>query len=571
MLIDLANALDAASDVAGKLAKQHALATYFKSLDDDDLRLAVRYASARSFSNTDERTLGTSGRIVSDVVIDLLKLDPADLRTSSIRHGELGSAVAEAWPGNVVGDDAGITLNDLNDAFARIADTTQPARKKPIIRDLFSRCVLPAEAAYIVRFITGDLRTGVREGVLQASLAQAFNVALNDVLRAQLLCGALDEVAVHARNGRLDDVTFTLFHPLQFMLAKPIETPADAPGEWLVEDKLDGIRAQVHKLGNRVCIYTRTLDRIDDSFPDVVAQVRKISADVLLDGEIVPWRSGRALAFSVLQKRLGRKNASAKTIADSPALFVAFDVLYLNGAALLDEPLHTRRHALEALARDHPSVMILPCNKAGSSEDVSRAFDSARAIGNEGLMLKDPQSTYTPGRRGGAWLKLKSHLPTLDCVITAAEYGHGKRRGKLSDYTFAVRDGERLRNIGKAYSGVTDAEIDQLTQELMQISTGDNGRVFQVTPKIVLEIAFDQITRSSRHESGYAMRFPRIKRIRTDKSVADIDTISRVEEIYRSAQNLGLVEAPAELARNAEPTLFDVVMNSAVDSAEDKR
>jgi DNA ligase-1 len=532
----------------------------FRDADDEDLRRAARYANGRPFSARDERVLGVSSRIVGDVVRDLLNVDAATLRTVSIRRGELGEAVGELWPRVLTRENTSPALNlsDLTTAFDALAATTQPAAKKPIIRDLLARCVTDREACYLCKIILSDLRTGVREGVLQAAVAEAFGIELKEVLRTQLLAGDLGDVAVLAKHGVHGEAAFSLMHPLQFMLAQPIETPADAPGEWVVEDKLDGIRAQVHKQGDRVQIYTRTLDRVDESFPDVVAVIRALPGDFLLDGEIVPWRDGRALAFAVLQKRLGRKTVSAKQLHDHPAAFVAFDALYLNGMLLLDEPLLARQAEMRAFAALHPALLVLPSKVVSDPADIQTAFDAARAAGNEGLMLKQTQSTYTPGRRGGAWLKLKTHLPTLDCVVTAAEYGHGKRRGSLSDYTFAVRDGDQLVNIGKAFSGVTDVEIAELTALFKGIAVSDNGHTFQVKPQVVLEIAFDQILESKRHASGFAMRFPRIKRIRTDKGPADADTIERVREIYESASNLGRkVEPPPQPAKAPEPTLFD--------------
>jgi DNA ligase-1 len=198
-----------------------------------------------------------------------------------------------------------------------------------------------------------------------------------------------------------------------------------------------------------------------------------------------------------------------------------------------------------------------------TAQDIDAAFCKARDCRNEGLVLKDPASAYSPGRRGQAWLKLKTHLPTFDCVVTAAEYGHGKRRGVLSDYTFAVWDrepaepGAQLVNVGKAYSGVTDEEIAQLTKTFLDLSIANRGHVHLVQPRIVLEVACDQIQESARHASGYALRFPRIKRIRWDKKPEDADRLSRIVEIYDSVANTARGGTPAKLKPSPEPTLFD--------------
>ena len=568
LLIDLARTLDIAASTTGKLAKQKALAELFATAAGDDLRRAVRYADGRAFAKPDERVLGTSSAIVSEVVLDMLGLDPGTYRSTVIRRGEIGEAVGEFWPPAPEGAEAILTLGDLAEAFDALGATTLPAAKKPVVRGLFARCVEPREACYLAKIILSDMRTGVREGVLQAAVAEAFGATLAEVLRAQLLTGDLGDVAVLAAEKRLADAAFKLFNPLGFMLATPIESAAEIDGtsEYVVEDKLDGIRAQAHISGNRVALYTRTLDRTDESFPDVVRPLRRVNGDVLLDGEIVPWRDGRALPFGVLQKRLGRKTVSAKQLADNPAVLIAFDLLYLDGRLLLDEPLERRQSLLRELAARNPSLIVLPSANHQQAEQIQLAFDAARTAGNEGLMLKDPKSTYTPGRRGGAWLKLKSHLPTLDCVVVAAEYGHGRRRSSLSDYTFAVWDrdpaeaGATLVNLAKAYSGVTDAEIAELTQLFLSLAISDNGRVFQVKPHVVMELAFDQILESNRHASGFALRFPRIKRIRTDKRIEDADRLDRVREIYQSVGNLGRKhEPPTALPAAAEPTLFDAL------------
>jgi DNA ligase-1 len=341
----------------------------------------------------------------------------------------------------------------------------------------------------------------------------------------------------------------------------------------------------VHKQGDRVAIYTRTMDRTDDSFPEVVEAMKKIDGDFLIDGEIVPFAAGAVSPFQHLQRRLGRKAPTEAVLMKYPVAIIAFDLLYENGDLLMDLPLRERRARLESLAARTPAgwrLNVTESHEVRAETEITAAFEASKNRRNEGLILKDPESVYSPGRRGQMWLKLKTHLPTLDCVVTAAEYGHGRRRNSLSDYTFAVWRGDptsgdaaELVNIGKAYSGVTDAEIAELTTLFKSIAISDNGRVFQVRPQVVMEIAFDQIQRSARHASGFAMRFPRIKNIRRDKRPEDADRIERVEEIYQSAANTSRdaavvegdgkdVPAEAKPAKRKshkqatpEPTLFD--------------
>jgi DNA ligase-1 len=367
-----------------------------------------------------------------------------------------------------------------------------------------------------------------------------------------MLTGDIGEVAVLAKQGRLRSAQLHLMHPLQFMLASP-EEDAEAimrrvGGEAWVEDKYDGIRGQLHKEGDRVVLYSRDLNDVTPAFPEIVEAACKVSHDVLLDGEILAFRDGMVRPFFELQHRLGRKVVSAKLLAEVPVTFVAFDVLYLDGRNLLTEPLRERRRLLEELNLP-PPFMLAYLIQARNAAELDKIFDAARGRNNEGLMVKDPESKYSPGRRGLGWLKLKKALATLDVVVTGVEWGHGKRKNVLSDYTFAVYDegSDRLVNIGKAYSGLTDAEIAQMTEYFKSITLKDYGRFRLVQPEIVLEVAFDAIMESGRHNSGYALRFPRIKQIRRDKTPRDIDTLANVARMHRafSAEKVQLVE-PAQ-------------------------
>lgn len=584
---------DAVAATASKLQKQTILAEYLTSLGESDLRLAVRFAEGRVFAATDERVLSVGGAMIWDIAQAVTGVRADVLGPMVVRHGEIGEALAQAWTADLSAvasahekdDDLlaavqrinkhsvslnlteTVTLQELSDAFDRIADARGVEPKRAILFDSFLRCRTGREAAYLTKIIFGDLRTGVQEGVLQAAIAKASGKTLALIRQCQFLVGDLDEVAVLARNNALEAAQFRLFHPIQFMLATPQESADIAAQtmsgrEYFAEDKLDGIRAQVHRSGSRIAIFTRTMDRADESFPEVVEAMEKVPGEFLLDGEIVPFRDGKVLPFAHLQKRLGRKKISTQMRRDNPLAFIAFDILYHDAQLLVDCPLQDRRARLEQLAESAPSLLTVTQTQVSTAAEISTAFDSARSRRNEGIVLKDPQSQYVPGRRGQAWLKLKTHLPTIDCVVTAAEYGNGKRRNVLSDYTFAVwtRDPAdptaRLVNVGKAYNGVTDAEIAQLTELFLSIATASNGRVFAVQPKIVLEIACDQIQCSTRHESGFAFRFPRIKRIRWDKRPEDADRLSRVHEIYESTHNFGY-SAELSNAQPVQPTLFD--------------
>jgi DNA ligase-1 len=373
---------------------------------------------------------------------------------------------------------------------------------------------------------------------------------------------------------RLGDIRLRLLHPIKFMLASPAEDAADimsrlGPTVW-VEDKYDGIRAQLHRRGAEACLYSRDLHDISGQFPEIVSAARDLPWDGILDGEILASANGRILPFLTLQARLGRKDPRPDVQAEVPVVYVAFDLLAVgprtraNGEVepLLGVPLVERRHRLESL--DLPSVeggrfALSHLVTADSVEALDRVFAEARARNNEGLMVKDPRGAYTPGRRGLGWLKMKRALATLDCLVVGVEAGHGKRHGVLSDYTFAVRDETtgKLVTIGKAYTGLTDLEIAEMTAWFEAHTAHQYGRFRQVEPTVVIEVAFDVIQRSSRHQSGFALRFPRIVRLRTDKSPAEIDTLQTVDRLHRelqqSAEFLVTAQARRPSRREAEP------------------
>jgi len=416
--------------------------------------------------------------------------------------------------------------------------------------------ISPLEAKFLVKILTGDLRIGLKEGLVEEAIAKAFESPLGQIKQVNLLVGNIGETALLALHKQLPAVTLLPFRAVKYMLASPEETATDiwkrlqewhggaTPPDALpkfelpklplavwIEDKYDGIRAQIHKVGKTVAIFSRDLKEITRSFDELAEAAARLENDFICDGEIVAMRGETILPYAELQKRLGRREADLFMREQIPVQFIAFDLLWKNGENLLERPLLERRKLLEQVVPG--AFRAAHITEAKSEEEIEQAFSAARARNNEGLIIKDPASTYVPGRRGLAWLKLKKAYATLDCVVIGAEYGHGKRRAVLSDYTFAVRDensGE-LKTIGKAYSGLTDVEIAQLTEHFLKRVVWQRGRYFAVEPDTVLEIAFDLLQRSARHSSGLAMRFPRIVRIRQDKTAAEIDTLATARKI----------------------------------------
>ena len=534
---DWVSTADAVRATAKKLEKHAVLARYLGSLEDGDLVVAARLLAGAPFPRRDERVLSVGWSALSDVLLERSGKTGEDMAASYQRHADLGDVAAE-----LIGEDPPrgdrVSLADVVATFDAIAAARGVGPKRELLRALLARSS-GDEARYIVKIVSGETRIGLREGLLEEAIARAFGRDREAVGRAHMLTGDIGATALRARHDTLGEPTLAHFAPIGVMLATPVLDLAEVgrrfPPPYVVEDKYDGIRAQVHKAGDRVELYSRTMDRITNRYPELVAPLLAVPGSFVLDGEVLAFSDGRAVPFTDFQTRLGRKDVAAELRTKLPASLVAFDVLERDGRALLDLSLTERSAILRQIPLEAP--ILFPDQRAiAESGDplaaaLEREFAAARERGNEGLMVKDPRSPYRPGRRGMEWLKVKRPLRTLDVVVTGVEWGHGKRRGVLSDYTFAVRDGERLLNIGKAYSGLTDKEIGEMTEYFFAHTVRDYGRFRLVEPDTVIEVAFDQIQPSARHESGYALRFPRIVRLRPDKPVSEIDTLDEVRRI----------------------------------------
>jgi len=533
-MLDFARAGASIGSTSATLEKTHILAAYLSTLDDDDLRRAAVFMSGRAFSPSKRRTLGLGWAAMSKAVTSISGLDEDKLGRIFRKHSDLGDWAGEALAGRTQAEP--VTLQEIEEALEAIR-TARGAKKSEPLEKLLRR-LQPEAARFFIKIVSGELRIGLSEGLVEAAIAEAFDVPITQVKRVHLITGDIGETAVRCKHKQFDTTTITLFQPVRFMLASPVETPGEAFGRmgaesvW-TEEKYDGVRCQLHRQAERVELFSRDLKETTSAFPELSENATSIGHDVLFDGEVLAHREGRVLRFFELQRRLGRKTVSAELRDEVPVVLVVFDMLWLDGRPLVDEPLETRRRLMEGLGLKHP-FLLARVEGATGPDHLDRIFAETRERGNEGLMVKDPLSPYTPGRRGLAWLKLKRPLATLDVVVTAVEWGHGKRKGVLSDYTFAVKDTStgRLVNVGKAYTGLTDAEIAEMTRRFLDITIEDHGHVRLVKPEVVLEVAFDSIQHSSRHKSGYALRFPRIVRIRDDKPVDEIDTVDRVTELY---------------------------------------
>jgi DNA ligase-1 len=593
-----ANTGEAIAVTPAKLEKVRHLSEYFSTLDDAQLAIATVYFTGHAFPQTDLRTLQVGGSVIYRALAGATRMNDMEFRRIASSHGDAGKTAFEVLDGRTAPQPFG--LIDSYEFFEQLHKLRGPVAKKDALQNRLAR-LIAREGQYVVKILSGDLRIGLREGLVEEAIANAFAAPLDDVKEANMLLGDIGRTAVLARRQELHRAELTLFRPIKSMLASPeptaeaiwkrlvesnvaaavasetgvadpgyeagrrmaLPTPIveaavpggisrDAPRRRAasterptiyVEDKFDGIRAQLHVNSKRAEIYSRDLKCITGQFPEIADQARGFSADAILDGEIIAYAEDRKLTFFDLQKRLGRKGEGLDLFeaasADVPVIFVAFDLLFFDGRSLLRTPLRERRELLRGLKLP-PKFEVATVVAAHSANEVEAQFKRARLRLNEGLMIKDPESFYSPGRRGLFWFKLKKELATLDVVVVAAELGHGKRNHVLSDYTFAVRDEKsgELLPIGKAYSGLTDAEIAELTEHFKQNTLVDRGRYREVKPDIVLEVAFNSIQPSTRHASGLALRFPRIKAIRRDKTIENIDTLAYAQQLA-AEQNTG--------------------------------
>src|SRR5438105_10428822 len=490
--------------------------------------------SGRAFGPAKRQTLGLGWRQINKTVTTLSGRTEEELGEIWRKHSDLGDWAGEALEGRTEGKD--VSLEALAATLEEIRAARGSAKAAPLEK-LLNR--IDAKAArFVVKVISGEMRIGLSEGLVEAAIAEAFDVPIAQVKRVHLITGDIGDTAVRCKNKQFDSTRVTPFQPFRFMLASPVEAPQEAldrmgAGKVWTEEKYDGVRCQLHYVDGRVEMFSRDLKETTAAFPELAEAAQRLPHGVMFDGEVLAHRDGRVLRFFELQRRLGRKVVDPGLRREVPVALVIFDLLWVDGRAVLDEPLQERRRLLESLEVEHP-FLLARLEEATSADDLDRIFAETRERGNEGLMVKDPRSPYTPGRRGLGWLKLKRTLETLDVVVTAVEWGHGKRKGVLSDYTFAVKDAAtgRLVNVGKAYTGLTDAEIATMTEKFLGMQVRDVGYGYSVRPEVVLEVAFDSIQRSDRHASGFALRFPRIVHLRDDKPVAEIDTLERVEQLY---------------------------------------
>lgn len=539
-----------------KNKKVDILSKYLAKLSEDSLPLAARFLGGRIFQKGSALSLNLGFTTIMNSLCEIAELTTTEIQQIYLKYGDLGKlgeyAISKKHTVPLfqqLEKQDTLTMSYVFSILKKIADTEGAGSnkdKKKNLTGLLISCS-PMEGKYLIKIMNGELRIGLVEGLVELALAKAFDSSIKDIREAMLLSGDIGNVSLLAKNKTLNTMEVRPLSPLSFMLADVMFTAEEVISYYgkslICEYKYDGIRVQLHKFRDTIRMFSRKLEDIAFAFPEIVEAFKNESltsfyfksSDFILDGEIIGFKNSKPLHFQELQKRLRRKKLTDKFAELVPVIYVVYDILYLEGEQLIKQPLSKRKEILSKIQFRQPilnSTYIL----TDSIVKIVDLFNQSKEMGHEGLVIKDPSSQYHPGKRGRHWIKLKKELDTIDAVIVIAEYGHGKRAGVLSDYTFAVKDLSDGRNslkvIGKAYSGLTDREIYEMTDRLRLATIKNEGYRLLVRPEIILEVAFDSIQKSNRHNSGFSLRFPRIKSIRTDKSIAEVDSLQKVIQIY---------------------------------------
>jgi DNA ligase 1 len=544
----LAGLLEKVESTKSRLQMISLVAAFLKALEPEEVEPAVSLVLGRAFPKWSQKTLDVSWVILSRIFLRIAGVDWGLFGKAFSETGDIGSAVMEVFEKSKLRRQAvlfekPLTLLEVRRSLEAIADSEGSGsreKKDRLISSLLSQSS-PLEAKYLVRVFVGEMRTGFHEGLIEHAVAKAFDIPIGLIRNSSMALGDIGEVAEIARTSGeagLQKVGFKVFRPVKLMLAQVTKDVDEAlkehGGEAAFEYKYDGARVQIHKLGDQVRIFSRRLTNVTLSLPEIVDLVKSnvTAGQVILEGEVIAiGSSGTPIAFQHLMRRFKRVHEVSGAAEKIPLRLFLFDVLFLNDESLIHLPYTRRRQLLAEVAGE---ISLAEQIVSGNLTEVETFLKAAMTVGHEGLMAKKLDGDYTPGVRGKGWLKIKPVLEPLDLVITAAEYGYGRRHGWLSDYYLGARDevtGEFFV-VGKTFKGLTDLEIIEMTKRLKTIAVSEERNRVVVLPKIVVEVAYNEIQKSPKYPSEMALRFARITRVREDKSAGDADTIQRVRMIY---------------------------------------
>jgi len=524
------------------------VAEFLKRLVADEVEPATSMILGRAFPKWDQRTLEVSWATMSGLIKRLTKVDWRDFTEAFSKTGDIGAATKIIFEAGRIEKQATLfekpmTILEVRRSLEVIAETIgygSRERKERLLETLLGGST-PLEAKYIVKIVIGEMRTGFHEGLMELAVSKAFSIPRDVVQRAGMLTGDVAEVAAIAKTQGREGVSklqFRVFRPIRPMLAQTAqnvnEILKEHGGKTAFEHKLDGARVQIHKSKDKIRIYSRRLTDVTESFPEIVRLTRhEVKAnETILEGEIIAvGKESNPLPFQHLMRRFRRVHDIEEMVERIPVELYLFDLIYIDGQSLIADPYVERRRKLGEIAGN---ISLTKQVTTSDPREAEGFLKEAMEKGHEGLVAKKLDSPYTPGIRGKRWFKIKESLEPLDLVVVAAEYGYGRRHNWLSDYYLAARDLESggFLVVGKTFKGLTDGEIMEMTRRLKEFAVKEEHRRVVVTPRIVVEIAYNEIQKSPKYKCGMALRFARITRIRDDKGPEEADTIQRVRKIY---------------------------------------
>ncbi|MDD2787633.1 ATP-dependent DNA ligase [Methanoculleus sp.] len=540
--LEFAEVCERLEGIPGRLEMIEQVAAVLPGLDDDELPIFVRFIMGRVFPDWSTNNLGVGPNLLYDAVAYVVGTKRETVREAINATGDAGLAVERllAKKEQTSFFIEALDLVDVYREFERMAAAggqRSQREKLRVAQGLFGN-VRPLEGRYLARLMLEELRIGMGEGNVRDAVAKAFAVDVRLVEHAHQAMNDLGEVALLARRDpeALSRVTIEPFRPVKMMLAQAgtIATQLEDHGEVAVEYKYDGSRFQFHKVGTVSRIYSRKLEEVTGSLPDIARLlVEATDHDVILDGEAVAVRDGKPMPFQYVIRRFRRKHEVDAMMEQIELVPRVFDILYLDGESLMDRPLSERRKILDEVLGAH----VAPQFRVGDVAGAEAIYGEALGLGHEGIMVKVLDSPYTPGVRGRLWVKVKPGVETLDLAVIGAEWGEGRRAGMFGSFLLAVQDQGRLLTVGKVATGITDEVLSELYALLKESVIARSGKEVTLEPKVVFEVGYSEIQASPNYESGYALRFPRFVRVREDKSVDEAESLDSLIDRYARQKN----------------------------------
>lgn len=542
LFAEFAQTCDELEKISSRLSMTKILAEEFVKLSDEDLSIFVRFMRGKVFPDWSSEKLGFGPGLLYEALSYVIGKKREYVITKINNSGDTGKTVEELLSKReqTVFFSEELVLADVFARFLLMAKSSGRKSQQERLRNaqyLLSNAS-PLEGRYLARLMLEEMRIGVGEGVVREAVAQAFDIPVEIIEHAHQALNDLGEVAYLAKTNpeRLSEVRITPFRPVKMMLAQSgsISEMVGVHGVVAAENKYDGSRFQFHKVGDKAAIYSRRLEEMTKSLPDVVEKLASATThDVIIDGEVIAMENGRPLPFQTVLRRIRRKHDVEKTADKISIIPRVFDILVLDGETLIDLPFSERRKKLEFAIDDYVAPQLV----SDSVEEIEKYYHDSLDSGNEGIMLKVLSSPYIPGNRGKHWIKIKPEVDTIDLVVTGAEWGEGKRAKLFGSFLLACQDENNdLLTLSKVATGIDDAMLSELYTLFKDKIISEHGKNVVFEPEIVFEVGYAELQKSTNYEAGYALRFPRFVRLRDDKDVSEIETVESLERRY-SLQN----------------------------------